>query len=105
MGGSSERACRFPLLCKIRQARAFGSLPGRRLLAATRLMSFIVFAQSSPAPGAYTGFLMPQALSGVAVGPGVLWCLWPCCCWQQDFWGHIGLEFGGLMCAYCAKHA
>jgi hypothetical protein len=42
---------RFSLLSKIRQARSFGSLEGRRLLVHTRLMAFVVFAQSTPSPG------------------------------------------------------
>eukprot|EP00200_Dunaliella_tertiolecta_P012804 CAMPEP_0202388378 /NCGR_PEP_ID=MMETSP1127-20130417/77152_1 /ASSEMBLY_ACC=CAM_ASM_000462 /TAXON_ID=3047 /ORGANISM="Dunaliella tertiolecta, Strain CCMP1320" /LENGTH=397 /DNA_ID=CAMNT_0048989769 /DNA_START=78 /DNA_END=1268 /DNA_ORIENTATION=- len=46
---------RFSLLCKIRQARSFATLESRRLLVFTRLISFVVFAQSSPSPEAMSG--------------------------------------------------
>jgi hypothetical protein len=43
---------RFELLCRIRIARNFGTLPGRRLLVWQRLMAFNVLLQCSPTAGA-----------------------------------------------------
>jgi hypothetical protein len=42
---------RFQLLAKVRVARHFGSLAGRRHLVAQRLLAFNVLYQSSPAQG------------------------------------------------------
>ena len=42
---------RFSLLSKLRVARGFGSLEGRRLVVQLRLTAFYIFLQANPAPG------------------------------------------------------
>ena len=55
---------RFPLLCKVRVAKAFGSLAGRRHFTRLRLMAFYVLFQSNPNPGTLdNSFLLVCLLS------------------------------------------
>lgn len=43
--------CRFELLCRIRIARGFGTVAGRRQLVKQRLLAFNVLLQCSPSAG------------------------------------------------------
>ena len=43
--------CRFELLCRIRIARGFVTLEGRRQLVKQRLLAFNVLLQCNPTPG------------------------------------------------------
>lgn len=45
--------CRFELLCRIRIARGFGTLLGRRQLVKQRLLAFNVLLQCSPTAGEF----------------------------------------------------
>lgn len=49
--------CRFELLTRIRVARSFGSLEGRRQMVKIRLLAFHVLFQCSPSQDDMTSFL------------------------------------------------
>lgn len=48
---TTRSPCRFELLCRIRIARGFGTLAGRRQLVKQRLLAFNVLLQCSPTAG------------------------------------------------------
>eukprot|EP00882_Tetradesmus_deserticola_P006936 GHRQ01007306.1.p1 GENE.GHRQ01007306.1~~GHRQ01007306.1.p1 ORF type:complete len:318 (+),score=120.56 GHRQ01007306.1:133-1086(+) len=64
-------ALRFELLCRIRIARNFGTLAGRRQLVWQRLMAFNVLLQCSPTAGAQPAWAVSSA-HGPAVYVGVV---------------------------------
>lgn len=54
-------AGRFSLLTRVRIARHFGSLEGRRQLARVRLLAFYVLFQSSPSHDDMMAFFVQEA--------------------------------------------
>jgi hypothetical protein len=52
---------RFNLLTRVRAARAFGTLDGRRQITALRLLALTVLLQSNPDPGAHTPCACPAS--------------------------------------------
>ena len=55
--------CRFELLCRVRIARGFGTLVGRRQLVKQRLLAFNVLLQCSPTAGKMNVAVLPVSLS------------------------------------------